>query len=318
MSFRIFFGVILFASVSFRMFAQKPPEPQQGYLIGPGDVIVGKVLGEAQFDFEATVDPDGRMSIPFVDQPVPAACKTELELKGDVTKLLARYLKVPQISIRVTQRNSRLPVSIYGAVQQQRQVDLTRRAHLLELISLVGGVTEKAGGMIQVFRTKPPVCADDKAIAEWRAGTTEGMGIPSQMYSLASLRQGRDEANPEIFAGDIIVVQKAAPVYVMGEVRQPGTWDIPEGGLPLTQAIAMSNGLTREAKSKTIKIYRRKQGSTNPDVLVANFEGIRKGTEKDLILQPFDIVEVGKSPKKFTDYLLDFVVGLPNRIPIAY
>jgi hypothetical protein len=53
-------------------------------------------------------------------------------------------------------------------------------------------------------------------------------------------------------------------------------------------------GLTREAKSKTIKIYRRKQGSTKPDVLVANFEGIRKGTEKDLILQPFDIVEVGK------------------------
>jgi hypothetical protein len=111
------------------------------------------------------------MSIPFVDQTGSGSCKTELELKGDVTKLWAEYLKVPQISIRVTQRKTAVFRKYLRGGQQQRQVDLTRRAHLLELISLVGGVTEKAGGMIQVFRTRPPVCADDKAIAEWRAGT---------------------------------------------------------------------------------------------------------------------------------------------------
>jgi len=318
MSFRILsiFGLLL--AVSLVVFPQKPTETQQGYLIGPGDVVVGKVLGEPQFDFESTVDPDGRLSIPFVDQPVAAACKTELELKNDVGKLLGKYLKVPQLSVRVTQRNSRPPVSISGAVQTQQQVNLTRRAYLFELISLVGGPTEKASGTVQVFRTRPPVCGDAAAIAEWKAGAAEGMGVPSQVYSLSSLRQGRDESNPEIFAGDIVIVQKAAQVYMTGEVRTPGPIDIPEGGLPLTQAVAMSSGLTREAKFKSIKVYRRKQGSLNPDVLVANFEGIRKGTEKDLILQPFDIVEVGKAAKKFTDYLLDFVVGLPNRIPIAY
>ncbi|MFL6468938.1 MAG: SLBB domain-containing protein [Pyrinomonadaceae bacterium] len=312
--------VLMLAVCATNLFAQNPiisTEAPKGYLIGPGDVVVGKVLGEPQFDFESTVDPDGRLSIPFVDQPIAAACKTELDLKSDVTKLLGKYLKVPQISLRVTQRNSRPPVNIYGAVQQQQQVNLTRRARLLELISVVGGVTERAGGMVQVFRTRPPICADAAAIAEWKAGTAEGMGVPSQMYSLASLRQGREEANPEIFAGDIIVVQKAAPVYITGEVRKPGELDIPEGGLPLTQAIAMSSGLTREAK-KNIKIYRRKPGSPNPEVIAANFEGIRKGTENDPILAPFDIVEVGKAPKKFTDYLLEFVTGIPGRIPITY
>ena len=297
--------------------AQNPPVAPQAYLIGPGDVVVGKVLGEPQFDFEAAVDPDGGLTIPFLDQPIAAACKTELQLRTDVTKLLGKYLKVPQVSIQVKERNSRTPVSIYGEVRQQQQVNLSRRARLLELIAFAGGVTERAGGMIQVFRTKPPICGSEEALAEWKAAIPEGMGVPSQMYSLASLRMGREEANPEIYSGDIIVVQKAAPVYITGEVRKPGELDIPEGGLPLTQALAMSSGMTREAKSKNIKIYRRKTGSPNPEILIANFEGIRKGTEPDFILAPFDIVEVGKAPKKFTDYLLEFVTGIPNRIPIG-
>jgi len=133
---------------------------------------------------------------------------------------------------------------------------------------------------------------------------------------LASLRQGREEANPEIFAGDIIIVQKAAPVYVTGEVVRPGEFNIPEGGLPLMQAVAMASGITREAKTKNIKIYRRKVGAADPEVIVANYDLIKKGEQNDIMLKPFDIVEVDKAAKKFTDYLLDFVTGVPNRIPI--
>lgn len=165
--------------------------------------------------------------------------------------------------------------------------------------------------MIQVFRTRPPMCSEAKE--NW---STSGAEVPSRMYSLASLRQGREESNPEILPGDIIIVQKASPVYVTGEVIKPGELSIPEGGLPLTQAVAMASGITREAKTKNIKIYRRQQGSTEPEVIVANYDSIKKGEQKDVMLQPFDIVEVDKAAKKFTDYLLEFVTGVPNRIPI--
>lgn len=286
-------------------------EGPQGYLIGPGDEITGKVLGEPQFDFVATVDEDGKIEVPFFEEPIVARCKTERDLRGDVVKLLTRYLRAPQLSLRVTQRNSRPPVSIYGEVRQQQQVNLTRRAYLLELISFAGGETEKSGGMIQVFRTRPPMCSEAKE--NW---STSGAEVPSRMYSLASLRQGREESNPEILPGDIIIVQKASPVYVTGEVIKPGELSIPEGGLPLTQAVAMASGITREAKTKNIKIYRRQQGSAEPEVIVANYDLIKKGEQKDVMLQPFDIVEVDKSGKKFTDYLLEFVTGVPNRIPI--
>lgn len=299
-------------------FSQNVPagDAPKGYLIGPGDEITGKVLGEPQFDFVATVDQDGMIEVPFFEKAVIAKCLSERDLRVEVTKLLAKYLRSPQLSFRVTQRNSRPPVSIYGEVRQQQQVVLTRRAYLLELISFAGGVTEKSGGMIQVFRTRPPICSEPDTENDWKLETGDNLDVPSRMYSLISLRQGREEANPEIFPGDIIVVQKAAPVYVTGEVMKPGEMNIPEGGLPLMQAVAMAAGITREAKTKNIRILRRKPGSTQPEVITANYDQIKKGAQKDVMLEPFDIVEVDKASKKFTDYLMDFVIGVPNRIPI--
>ena len=291
----------------------------RGYVIGPGDEVTGKVLGESQFDFVSTVDENGKIEVPFFDKPIDAKCMSERDLRAEVTKLLQKYLRNPQVSLRVTDRKSRPPVSITGEVRQQQQITLIRRAHLLELISFAGGETEKSGGIIQVYRTRPPVCADEAALAEWKANETDGtLGVPSKTFSLASLKQGRGDANPEIFPGDVIVVQKAAPVYVIGEVRKPGEFGIPEDGLALSQVIALASGITRDAKSKAIKIYRRKPGAAQPEVLTIDYNAIRKGTEVDPVLTAFDIVEVGKAPKKFTDYLIEFATGIPNRIPITY
>jgi len=309
---------VLFAALAGGLFGQTPVSPsdtQKGYLVGPGDELTGKVLGEPQFDFVATVDVDGRIEVPFVEKPIMAKCKSERDLRLEITELLKKYLRSPQVSVRVTKRDSRPPVSIYGEVRTQGKYDLTRRVYLLELISYSGGETEKSGGMIQVFRPRPPVCAED-ASADWGPSTEDGLNVPSRMYGLAAMRQGGKESNPEIFPGDIIVVQKASPVYVTGEVIRPGELNIPAGGLPLMQAVAMSNGMTREAKIKDIKIYRRKAGVPQPQVIAANYDLIRKGQQKDVMLEPFDIVEIGKANKSIGQIFMDMLTGLPNRIPL--
>lgn len=315
----LFISAFLLAGSAFAQTEAATANTPQGYLIGPGDEITAKVLGESQFDFVATVDQDGKIEVPFFDKPVDATCKSERELRQDVSNLLSKYLKSPQVSLRVTQRNSRPPVNVYGEVRgQAQQFNLTRRAYLLELISYAGGVTEKSNGMVQVFRTRPPMCREGGHAAEWKVegNGDNGLSVPSKVYSLASLRLGREEANPEIFPGDIIVVPKASPVYLTGEVIRPGEVSIPDGGLPLTQAIAMASGITREAKTKNVKIYRRNPNSPEPQVLAVNYDQIKKGLEKDIMLQPFDIVEVDKSKKSIGDILLEAVTGIPNRLPI--
>lgn len=286
------------------------PENQKGYLIGPGDVITVKVMGEPDFNVEAArVDEDGRIQVPFSDTGILAKCRTEKDLRADIVQHVSKFLRSPQISVYVKERNSRPPVTVYGEVKQQQQVDLRREAHLLELISFAGGVTDEAGGMIQVFRTRPPLCGDATEENNWTADTNDGFNVPSRMYSLSSVRAGRDEANPVILPGDIIVVQKAAPIYFTGEVRNPTGILLKEGGTSLTQAIAMVGGVNPQAKTKDIRIYRLKPNSKEREIITANYDLIKKNEEKDPMLEPYDIVEVDKSKKSFGQILFETVTG---------
>jgi polysaccharide export outer membrane protein len=288
----------------------------KGYLIGPGDVLTVKALGEKDFEAEAvTVDDDGKITIPWINDPVPAGCKTERELQADVAKLWSQYLKDPQINVRVTQRNSRPPIHVIGEVAKANDFTATRTIRLLEVLSATGGPTSKSGGMVQLIRTRPPMCADAATLAAWNK-EEKGFGVTTRIYSLASVSQGSDEANPEVLPGDIVNVPKAAPFYVTGEVLRANEYDLPAGGLPLSQAIAMAGGKTREAKIKDVKIYRRRVGATQPEVLVADLNAIKEGKQKDIMLEPYDIVEIGKAKKSIGQILIETLTNLPNRIPI--
>ena len=297
------------AQIAFAQEANVNSQPQRGYQVGPGDVIEGKVLGESEFNFVATIDEDGKFQVPFFDKGIMAKCRTEKELRADVTQLLSKYLKNPQVSVNVTKRNSRPPATIYGEVRTPQQVELRRQATLLELLSFAGGVTEEAGGMIQIFRTTPPMCSEGDADNNWSAGNSEGLDVPSRLYSLSSLRLGRDEANPIIYPGDVIVVQKAAPVYITGEVVAPQGIFLKESGLTLTEAIAKIGGVRREAKTKDIKIYRLKPDSKEREVIAVNYDSIKKGEQKDILLEPYDIVEVDKSKKSIAQTILEIATG---------
>jgi len=287
-----------------------PVSDSRGYLLGPGDVVSIKVFGEKDFDVDkATVDEDGKIQMPFFDQGIVAKCRSEKELNADVRRLLSKYLRNPQVSVRVEQRNSRPPATIYGEVRQQQQITLAREARLLELLSFAGGVTEDAGGMIQVFRTRKPMCSEDNADNDWIAQTKDTTDVPSRMYSLLSVQQGRDEANPVILPGDIIVVQRAAPVYITGEVVSPQGIFLKDGSLSLTEAIAKIGGVKREAKTKDVKIYRLKTNSKDRDIISVNYDLIKKGEQKDVMLEPYDIVEVDKSKKSIGQIIFETVTG---------
>jgi polysaccharide biosynthesis/export protein len=232
------------------------------------------------------------------------------ELRAEVAQLLSKYLRNPQINLRVTQRKSRPPATVYGEVRIPQQVELRRDARLLEMISFVGGVTEEAGGMIQIFRTQPLMCGEVNKGNNWSTESNNGTDVPTRMYSLNSLRQGREEANPIIYPGDVIVVHKASPVYITGEVASPQGIYLKEGGTSLVEAIAKLGGVRREAKTKDIKIYRLKPNSKDREIISVNYDLIKKGEQKDIMLEPYDIVEVDKSKKSIGQLVLETVIGV--------
>ena len=304
---KLFLLTIFLTSLFLTNFAQEPLS-QTGYLIGPGDEITVKVLAEPQWDFAARVDEDGKVEVPFFDKSINAQCRTERDMRIEVTKLLSKYLRNPQVNLRITERRSIPPATVTGEVKTPQLVVLNRKARLLELISFAGSTTEDAGEMIQVFRTQKPLCVDLVKDTSWQLGDSSS-DLPSRMYSLSTVLQGKDEANPVIYPGDVIVVQKALPVYVTGEVRQPQGIRIKNGVLSLTQAIAMVGGPT-QPKVKSMRIYRLRDNSQERDVIEINYDEIKKGTRKDEMLQPYDIVEVDKPKKSVKDTIFEVITGV--------
>jgi polysaccharide biosynthesis/export protein len=287
----------------------------RGYLLGPGDQITAKVLGESQFDFEAVVNEDGKLEIPYLDEPINAMCKSEREVRAEVTKALSKYLRAPKLSLNITERKSRPPVIVGGEVRKPLEVTMYRKARLLELISAAGDLTPDAGGMIKIYRTRAPICGEPEEINEWAAQAANNGGVVTGLYSYSNLRTGTPEANPVIYPGDQIIALRAAPVYFTGELKSSDNLRIPEGGLSLFRAISMLGGLSREAKSKDIKIYRLKPDSMERDLISVNFDKIKKGEQKDVMLEPYDIVEVDRAKPGILSTLLKTVTGAAMGAP---
>ena len=307
--------LLLSVSISFAQDMKVAEEvPEQGYLVGPGDKIQGKVLGEPEFDFVALIDETGKFSIPFVDEPILAKCRTENDIRADVKKKLGKYLKDPLVSVQVTERRKPIPVTVFGEVRNPSRVELRKEATLLELLAFAGGVTfATAGGFVKVFRTQPPMCANDEEKDNWLAESNNGADVPSRMYSISSIQTAQSESNPTIYPGDLIIVEKAPNVYIIGQVNALREIKITQNGLSLTEAIAKAGGFGERAKKKEITIRRLKPNSKEREIILVNYKLIADGTQKDIMLEPEDIIVVDKAKKGIAETIFELATGTARR-----
>ncbi len=265
------------------------------YLLGPGDVVDVRFFGQSELNTTVAVDSDGNLAaLPFIEQPIPAKCRTEKEIQRDITAAYSKLINKPQISVRIIERNSRPPATVFGAVRQPTRAQMQRRIRLNEMVALSGGFTERASGTIQILHTEPLMCPEPGEEAE--AAPIDGTQIPFQIVKISDLRAGKIEANPVIRPGDYVLVTEAEPVYITGSVNSPSGVYLREK-LTLGLALAMVGGPRQEAKLSDVRIYRQKPGSTEQEILRIDYSAIKKNQKPDILLQPFDIIEVPEASK---------------------
>ena len=276
-----------------------PPSPGmdiQGiktYLLGPGDVVDVRVFGQPDLSSSAQVDSDGNLSaLPFLEMPIRAKCRTDKEVQKDIQIAYAKFINNPQVSVRISERNSRQPATVFGAVRQATRVEMKRKVRLNELMAVSGGFTERAAGTIQILHTEPLMCPEAGEEAE--SAPIDGTRIPLQIVRIADLRSGKIEANPVIRPGDYVLVTEAEPVYITGAVMSPGGLYLRDQ-LTLSRALAMVGGARKEAKLNDVAIYRQVPGSIKQETLHVDVAAIKKNQKEDFILQPYDIIEVTES-----------------------
>ncbi|HAP40607.1 MAG TPA: sugar transporter [Nitrospira sp.] len=114
-------------------------EAEQGYLLGPEDVLLISVWKDEHLTREVVVRPDGLISFPLVGD-VPAEGRTVEELRLDLAKRLIKYIPAVNLTVAVIKPLS-YKVYVVGRVAKPGEFLVGHYTDVLQALSLAGGLT---------------------------------------------------------------------------------------------------------------------------------------------------------------------------------
>ena len=91
------------------------------YVIGADDTLHISVWKEPDLTATLPVRPDGKISLPLLND-VPAAGLTPLQLSASITEKLKKYIADPHVTVVVTAMNSRRIAITLSAITTSRRV----------------------------------------------------------------------------------------------------------------------------------------------------------------------------------------------------
>src|SRR6202011_266022 len=157
------------------------------YKIGPQDVLRIDVWKEAEVSRTVPVRPDGKISLPLLND-VQAAGLTPMQLSGVIADGLKKYMNDPQVTVSVSEINSRR-IYVTGEVTHAGAFPLLPNMTVLQALSSSGGFTQ---------------FAKTKAIYVLR--TEDGKQVKHPFNYKEVLAGRSQEQNITLQPGDVIVV----------------------------------------------------------------------------------------------------------------
>jgi polysaccharide biosynthesis/export protein len=114
------------------------------YVIGADDVLAIRFWGQNDMSAEVSVRPDGRVTLPLLND-IQAAGLTPEQLRDILVEAAQKFVEDPNATVTVKQINSR-KVFITGQVEKPGPYSLTGSTTVLQLIAMAGGLKEFADG----------------------------------------------------------------------------------------------------------------------------------------------------------------------------
>jgi polysaccharide biosynthesis/export protein len=118
--------------------ASNPP----GYRIGISDVLRIVVWKEPDLTLDATVRPDGMITVPLLGD-VPAAGLVPSQLASTLVARLQEFIESPRVTVSVSQTTS-ARVYVVGQMTRPGEFPLSGRMTVLKALALAGGFKEFA------------------------------------------------------------------------------------------------------------------------------------------------------------------------------
>jgi len=112
------------------------------YKIGIDDVLDIAVWNNTTVSRTVPVRPDGRISLPLLNE-VQAAGLTPSQLRASLMSKLVEYMPTPEVSVIVREVHSN-KISVLGEVRKAGRYEISQRATVLDAVALAGGFNDFA------------------------------------------------------------------------------------------------------------------------------------------------------------------------------
>ena len=287
------------------------------YRIGPGDVLEISIfeweLREQTKTAEFRVSESGVIALPVIGE-LKVRDKTVAQIKSEVEIVLREggFIKQPRVSIDIAEFRSKR-VAVVGAVNDPGVYTLRQNVTtLLDIVSLAGGLNDRAGGLLYVIRPTSaalPAKHTNGTKPAGPSGLPQGQAIRVDLYEL--LEKGDLSLNMVLGNGDVVNVPDAATFSVIGFVREPGAFALKKPTTVL-EGVAMAQGLMEKEASPENCLLKRitPEGEV---VMPLDLVAIARGANPNLYLQPQDIISVQQTPQhKAALDVLDFFKSVFN------
>jgi polysaccharide export outer membrane protein len=229
------------------------------------------------------VSQQGFISLPLIGA-VRVAGLTVAGLEGELKKQYDKYIYSPEVGILIAEYRQR--VSVIGSVQKTGVFELSGPKTVIDVLAMAGGVTDKAGTQVHIYRQGPN--GRESQVIDLLALATNASLITANNASII---------NMAVQAGDVINVPPAGMFFVDGAVRSPGSYPLGRRYL-LTQALATAGGVNRDLYSSEITIFRRK-GDKGVEPINVDLSEILAGSSIDPQIEADDVILVPINTLKY-------------------
>ena len=264
------------------------------YELGPGDTLNFSLHGQAELAKQGVpVAPDWTISYLQAKQ-VSVRGLTVEELRARMELVLSEFHRNPKVIVTPATLGSK-KYTVLGKVRSNDIYKLDRPTTLLEAIAKAKGI------VVGIRNSNATELADLRRSFVVRGGAKVEVDI-ERLYKSGDLTQ-----NIQIEPGDYIYIASNVhnEAYVFGSVVQSGMLPL-TGRLTVMGAIAESGGYSKHAWKKRVLLVRGSVGS--PEARVIDTREVLRGNEKDVLLEPGDIVYVHQRPWAYAEEILDIAI----------
>ncbi|MEN8264148.1 MAG: polysaccharide biosynthesis/export family protein [Nitrospirota bacterium] len=264
------FGKISLTVIAFLLFVTNVYA--KDYVIGDGDTLRISVWGNAELSIDATVRPDGKISIPAVGE-IKASGLTSLELTDILKREIEKMVKKPIITVIVTgMRNYR--IFVFGRGTSAGVHTLVRETSVLEFLSQLGSLSNADLENSYLVRDRKKIKVNFFELYEKGDFSQDIVLQPNDMLFI-----------PDIFEKRISIV---------GAVETPTSISYREG-LTILDIILSSGGFTEFANKNNVEILRNNSKSERTRIPVRAKDLMKGDLSKNIKIMPGDVIVVKES-----------------------